>query len=185
MEFLSSAFFSALFAIVIIDLVLAGDNAVVIALAARNLPRDLQKRAVIWGAVGAVMVRSVMTLGVVWLLGVPGLRFVGGLLLLWIGYKLLVPTQSGSHQNVAATTGFGLLATKATEYVGNPFLYVKFPSILLGLLNVFLLHRTDAWKAHVSRDLSAREQSQLARFAGMSLLCWLTAISAGRMVGYW
>ena len=106
MEFLSSAFFSALFAIVIIDLVLAGDNAVVIALAARNLPRDLQKRAVIWGAVGAVMVRSVMTLGVVWLLGVPGLRFVGGLLLLWIGYKLLVPTQSGSHQNVAATTGF-------------------------------------------------------------------------------
>jgi YjbE family integral membrane protein len=106
MEFLTPAFFSALFAIVIIDLVLAGDNAVVIALAARKLPPDLQKRAIIWGAVGAVVVRSVMTLGVVWLLGMPGLRFVGGLFLLWIAYKLLVPTNSEANHNVAATTSF-------------------------------------------------------------------------------
>lgn len=106
MEFLTPAFFSALFAIVVIDLVLAGDNAVVIALAARKLPPDLQKRAVIWGAFGAVVVRSVMTLGVVWLLGMPGLRFVGGLFLLWIAYKLLMPTQSESDHNVAVTTSF-------------------------------------------------------------------------------
>ena len=106
MEFLTPAFFSALFAIVIIDLVLAGDNAVVIALAARKLPPDLQKRAVMWGAVGAVVVRSIMTLGVVWLLEMPGLRFVGGLFLLWIAYKLMVPTQSESNHDVAATSSF-------------------------------------------------------------------------------
>jgi YjbE family integral membrane protein len=100
------SFLSALLAIVIIDLVLAGDNAIVIALAARRLPTHLQRRAVMWGAVGAVAVRSVMTLGVVWLLGVPGLRFAGGALLLWIAYKLLVPNQQHSHEHVGAPSNF-------------------------------------------------------------------------------
>jgi predicted tellurium resistance membrane protein TerC len=69
----TSQFFTALMAIVVIDLVLAGDNAIVIALAARALPPDLQKRAIVWGAVGAIVVRSVMTLALVWLLKIPGL----------------------------------------------------------------------------------------------------------------
>ena len=86
---------------------------------------------------------------------------------------------------VAATTGVGLLATKATEYVGNPFLLIKFPAIALGLLNVGVLARTDAWRAHRMRDLTAGEQRQLAVFGGLSLLCWLTAITAGRMIAYW
>jgi len=91
MEILSAEFFSALLAIVIIDLVLAGDNAIVIALAARALPPRLRTRAVIWGTVGAIAVRSAMTLIVVWLLMIPGLRFLGGLAPVWIAYKLLVP----------------------------------------------------------------------------------------------
>jgi YjbE family integral membrane protein len=91
MEILSAEFFSALLAIVIIDLVLAGDNAIVIALAARALPPHLRTRAVIWGTVGAIAVRAAMTLIVVWLLMIPGLRFLGGLALVWIAYKLLVP----------------------------------------------------------------------------------------------
>ncbi len=105
-------FLSALFAIVIIDLVLAGDNAIVIALAARRLPAHLQRRAVMWGALGAVAVRSVMTLGVVWLLSMPGLRLIGGLLLLWIAYKLLAPGQQDAHGKVdAATTFWGAMKT--------------------------------------------------------------------------
>ena len=72
MEFLSPGFFSALLAIVIIDLVLAGDNAIVIALAARSLPANLRKKAIIWGTVGAIAVRSAMTIVVVWLLMIPG-----------------------------------------------------------------------------------------------------------------
>jgi hypothetical protein len=86
---------------------------------------------------------------------------------------------------IAATTGVGLLATKATEYVGNPFLLIKFPAIALGLLNVGILKRTAAWRAHRVRDLTAGEQRQLAVFGGLSLLCWLTAITAGRMIAYW
>jgi YjbE family integral membrane protein len=84
------AFLTALLSIVIIDLVLAGDNAIVIGLAARNLPKHQQKKAVIWGTVGAVVIRALATLFVVWLLKVPGLLLIGGILLVWIAYKLLV-----------------------------------------------------------------------------------------------
>jgi len=86
-------FVAALATIVVIDLVLAGDNAIVIALAARNVPRHLQRRAMVWGAAGAVVVRSLLTLVVVWLLGFPGLLFAGGAMLVWIAYKLLLPEQ--------------------------------------------------------------------------------------------
>jgi hypothetical protein len=86
---------------------------------------------------------------------------------------------------VAVLSGSGLLATKATEYVGNPFLAIKFPAIALGLLNVLLLHRSAAWRAHRLRALSAREESHLRAMGGTSLVCWLTAVSAGRMIGYW
>jgi YjbE family integral membrane protein len=90
-EMLSGEFLSALLAIVIIDLVLAGDNAIVIALAARRVPQHLQRRAIAWGTAGAIIVRSALTGIVVWLLNVPGLLLVGGLLLVWIAYRLLVP----------------------------------------------------------------------------------------------
>ena len=91
MDLFSLQFLSALLAIVIIDLVLAGDNAIVIALAARNVPAHLRKRAIIWGTVGAIAVRSSLTMVVVWLLAIPGLLFAGGALLVWIAYKLLLP----------------------------------------------------------------------------------------------
>ena len=98
-------FLSALLAIIVIDLVLAGDNAIVIALAARSLPAHLQKRAIVWGAVGAIAVRSVMTVVVVWLLKIPGLLVVGGALLVWIAYGLLRPDAGGDavHGPVATT----------------------------------------------------------------------------------
>ena len=102
MELLSPGFFSALLAIVIIDLVLAGDNAIVIALAARSLPANLRKKAIIWGTVGAIAVRSAMTIVVVWLLMIPGLRFIGGVALVWIAWKLLVPKhEEGVHAKPA------------------------------------------------------------------------------------
>jgi hypothetical protein len=98
--------------------------------------------------------------------------------------KATVPMAAAGFA-VAALSGSGLLATKATEYVGNPFLYIKFPAIALALLNVFLIHRSLAWKAHRVRALSSREESQLRAMGGTSLVCWLTALSAGRMIGYW
>jgi YjbE family integral membrane protein len=89
-ELFSVEFLSALISIIIIDLVLAGDNAIVIGLAARNLPKHQQKQAIIWGTVGAIVIRALATLAVVWLLKIPGLLLVGGILLVWIAYKLLI-----------------------------------------------------------------------------------------------
>lgn len=107
-----SQFLTALLAIIIIDIVLAGDNAIVIALAARSLPEHLRKRAIIWGAVGAIAVRSLMTVIVVWLLKIPGLLLVGGALLLWIAYRLLMPTDDdGDAHGPAATTFWGAMRT--------------------------------------------------------------------------
>lgn len=106
MAFLSPEWFSALLSIVLIDLILAGDNAIVIALAARGLPSHLQKRAIVWGTVGAIIVRSMMTMVVVWLLRIPGLMLAGGLGLVWIAYKLLVPGGEDAHGAVGGTTTF-------------------------------------------------------------------------------
>lgn len=111
MELFSTPWWSALMAIILIDLVLAGDNAIVIALAARNLPPHLQKKAIAWGTVGAIAVRSVMTIGVVWLLKIPGLMLVGGLGLLWIAYKLLADQGDKDHDGPVASTFWGAMKT--------------------------------------------------------------------------
>ena len=111
MELFSMPWWSALLAIILIDLVLAGDNAIVIALAARNLPPEHQNKAIMWGTVGAIVVRSAMTVGVVWLLKIPGLMLVGGLGLLWIAYKLITDTSEDEHEGSGATTFWGAMKT--------------------------------------------------------------------------
>jgi YjbE family integral membrane protein len=107
MDFLSAEFFTALAAIVLIDIVLAGDNAIVIALAARSLPPAVQKKAIVWGTVGAIVVRILMTLVVVWMLELPGLRLFGGLLLIPIALKLLTDEQGeGGGQEISQARDF-------------------------------------------------------------------------------
>lgn len=86
---------------------------------------------------------------------------------------------------LAVTSGVCMLSVNAEEYIGNPFLLVKFPAIGLALLNVLLIHRTQAWKAHRHRELMPRERKRLAVGAALSLIFWLTAITGGRMLGYW
>lgn len=78
----------AVLAIIMIDVVLAGDNALVIGMAANKLPPHLKQKAIFWGTFGAVAVRFVSVAGLTYLLTVPGLRFVGGLLLIYIAWKL-------------------------------------------------------------------------------------------------
>lgn len=102
MNFLSPDFWSALLAIVVIDLVLAGDNAIVIGLTARNLPKEQQKKVIIWGTVGAIIIRALLTMAVVWLLKIPGLLVAGGVLLIWIAYKLLVEGKKHDVQSAAS-----------------------------------------------------------------------------------
>ena len=87
----------AMLQIIVIDILLAGDNAIVIGMAARNLPAHLQKKAIFWGTAGAIILRLVMAfLFVEALNNIPALRLVGGILLLWIGYKLVVD-DDGEH----------------------------------------------------------------------------------------
>jgi hypothetical protein len=86
---------------------------------------------------------------------------------------------------VAAVSGACLLTTNATEYAGNPFLLIKFLGVALGLVNVAVLHALPAWKARAERVPTAPERFQLAAAGGASLVCWLTALAAGRLIGYW
>lgn len=86
---------------------------------------------------------------------------------------------------VAATSGVCLIATNGSEYIGNPFLLIKFPAIFAGLLNVAMLSRLPAWKARDSPGRTPSEAQQLRVFAAISLISWLTALTAGRLIGYW
>jgi len=86
---------------------------------------------------------------------------------------------------IAALTGTALLATKATDYLNNPFFDIKFPAIALGLINVLILNLLPAWRARGKRELSRAEHRQLSVMGGISIACWLTAVSAGRIIGYW
>jgi hypothetical protein len=150
-------------------------------------------------ALGHLMRESgVWTYGVVNLVHILGVASLFGavlvldLRLLGLWRKVALPAISEPTVRIAAIgfiiavmSGVCLLATKATEYVGNPFVYIKFPAIGLGLVNVIVLNSLSAWKQHKVREPSSRERSQLAVMGGISLFCWLTAITAGRMIGYW
>jgi YjbE family integral membrane protein len=84
----------------------------VIALAARNVPAHLRKKAIVWGTVGAIVVRSAMTVVVVWLLKIPGLMLIGGLALVWIAYKLLVENEDeDAHPSQSANSFWGAMKT--------------------------------------------------------------------------
>lgn len=93
MEFLSMETVMAFGTLVLLDLLLGGDNAVVIAMAAQRLPAELRRRAILIGTGGAVVIRLLMTLAAVWLLSIPYLQVLGGLILLPIAVKLLLPAK--------------------------------------------------------------------------------------------
>jgi hypothetical protein len=146
----------------------------------------------------AVRDSSVWTYSIVNLVHVLGLATLFGSVLVldlrFLGVWRSVPLAAISRPTVplatvgfavAVTSGVCLAAANATEYYGNPFLYVKFPASALGVVNVAALRFLPAWKARATRELSHRERLQLAIAGGISLLSWLTAIAAGRMIAYW
>ena len=111
MDFASPEFWIAVGQIIAIDILLGGDNAVVIALASRRLPDAQRKKAIFWGMFGAVALRVVLIFFALQLLQIPFLKIVGGLLLLWIGVKLLLPQDEGGHEIDAATNLGGAIRT--------------------------------------------------------------------------
>ena len=100
--FLTPEFWLAVGQIVMIDILLGGDNAVVIALACRNLPTELRRKGILWGTAGAIVLRVILIFFAMSLLALPYLKLVGAALLLWIGVKLLMPDDD-SHDNIQAS----------------------------------------------------------------------------------
>jgi YjbE family integral membrane protein len=105
LEMMSSAqFWVDVFKIIVINLLLSGDNAVVIALACRNLPLELRNKGILFGVGGAIVLRVILTMFAVNLLALPYLKLVGALLLLWIGIKLIVPEEEHNPASIQADT---------------------------------------------------------------------------------
>lgn len=105
MEFVTTELLWSLLTIIFIDLILAGDNAIVIGMAAHQLPAEQQKKAIFWGTAGAIGIRLISSLIVVWLLQIPALMMIGGILLIWIAYKLLTSKKDhtiASHTSLSA-----------------------------------------------------------------------------------
>ncbi|CAM4155236.1 TerC family protein [Bordetella muralis] len=103
LEFLQTISWAAVFQIILIDILLGGDNAVVIALACRNLAPKQRMQGILWGTAGAIILRVVLIAFALTLLAIPFLKVVGGLLLVWIGVKLLIPEDDG-HDNITGST---------------------------------------------------------------------------------
>ena len=102
-EFLTAHFWVAVGQIIMIDILLGGDNAVVIALACRRLPPAQRTKGIIWGTVGAIVLRVVLIAFALALLQIPFLKLVGALLLIWIGIKLIAPDDEGDHANIESS----------------------------------------------------------------------------------
>ena len=116
-EFLTTMSWAAVLQIIVIDILLGGDNAVVIALACRNLPKTQRLKGILWGTAGAIVLRVILIVFAVALLQVPYLKLVGGALLLWIGVKLIAPGEDGHHDNLEG--GSSLMSAIKTIIVAD------------------------------------------------------------------
>src|SRR3546814_20008143 len=98
LEFLQTLSWAAVFQIILIDILLGGDNAVVIALACRNLPRKQRMQGILWGTAGAIGLRVALIAFALTLLSVPFLKIIGAVFLVWVGVKLLIPDEDAHGQ---------------------------------------------------------------------------------------
>jgi len=157
-EFFSAAFMSALFAIVLIDLVLAGDNALIIGLVARNLPRQTQRKVIFWGTFGAIAVRGLMAVLVVYVLDLPGFMLAGAIALVWIARKLLTPDPEAAGNHAAAVPAATFAVALRTIVVADAVMGVDnvlaiggaaIGSVLLIVLGLAISVPIIVWGSHL------------------------------------
>ncbi|MEF9944158.1 MAG: YjbE family putative metal transport protein, partial [Burkholderiaceae bacterium] len=103
LAWLAAIHWAAVLQIILIDILLGGDNAVVIALACRNLPAKQRAKGIFWGAAGAIVLRVILITFAVALLDLPLIKMIGGALLIWIGVKLIAPAEDDGHENLQAS----------------------------------------------------------------------------------
>jgi YjbE family integral membrane protein len=117
MEVMPGAAWGALGAIIVANLLLSGDNAVVIAMAARSLPQAQQKKAIFWGSVAAIALRIALTVAAVQLLQLPYLKLIGALALLWVGVQLMLETESEGEVKAEGTLGAAIRTILVADLV--------------------------------------------------------------------
>lgn len=184
MELAFSEFFSGLLAVILLDLVLAGDNALVIAMAASRLSRQLQRKAIFWGTFGAVAVRFTLTAIVVHLLRLPGLMLAGGALLLPIAWNLLRHDDSDDPQVKATATFWDALRTiiiaDALMGMDNVLAIAGASKGHLGLVLLGLLVSVPlvVWGSTLILGLIAR--FPIIMYVGAAMI----AFTAGRMIAH-
>ena len=179
MVLFSGEFLWGLLAVVVIDLVLAGDNAIVIGMAARNVPLKHRQKAIWFGMGGAVAVRALATVGVVWLLKIPGLLLIGGVMLIWIAYKLLAEDQS-SRRDIDAKDS--LVAAVRTIVVADAVMGIdnvlgvagaSHGNILLVVAGLLISVPIVIWGS--TFFIKCVEKYPLVIYAGAGILAWTAA----------
>jgi YjbE family integral membrane protein len=178
-ELLSAAFLSALFAIVLIDLVLAGDNALIIGLVARNLPRQTQRKVIFWGTFGAIAARGLMAIVVVHVLDLPGFMLAGAIALVWIARKLLTPDPEAAGNHAAAVPAATFAVALRTIVVADAVMGVDnvlaiggaaTGSVLLIMLGLAISVPIIVWGSHLVIRLVDRFPSII--LLGGAVLGW-------------
>jgi YjbE family integral membrane protein len=179
LELFSGAFFSALLAIILIDLVLAGDNALIIGLVARNLPKESQKKVIFWGTFGAIAIRALMAILVVYILAVPGFMLVGGLALVWIARKLLTPQENAEESHLVKAPAASFAAAVRTIVIADAVMGIdnvlaiggaSHGSILLILIGLAISVPIIVWGSQLVIKLVDRYPSVI--LVGGAVLCW-------------
>jgi YjbE family integral membrane protein len=117
MDLMPAAAWGALGAIIVANLLLSGDNAVVIAMAARSLPQAQQKKAIFWGSVAAIALRIALTIAAVQLLQLPYLKLIGALALLWVGVQLMLETEGEGEVRAEGTLGAAIRTILVADLV--------------------------------------------------------------------
>jgi YjbE family integral membrane protein len=157
-QLFSAASLSALLAIVLIDLVLAGDNALVIGLAARNLPRQAQRKVIFWGTFVAIAVRALMAILVVYILALPGFMLAGAIALVWIARKLLTPEPDAASNQAAIVPAVSFAVALRTIVVADAIMGidnvlgiggVAAGSVLLIVLGLAISVPIIVWGSHL------------------------------------
>ena len=178
-QLFSAASLSALLAIVLIDLVLAGDNALVIGLAARNLPRQAQRKVIFWGTFVAIAVRALMAILVVYILALPGFMLAGAIALVWIARKLLTPDPDAAGSQAAVVPAVSFAVALRTIVVADAIMGidnvlgiggVAAGSILLIVLGLAISVPIIVWGSHLVIRLVDRFPSII--LLGGAVLAW-------------
>lgn len=176
--------------ILMINLVLSGDNAVVIAMASKNLPAGQRRQAIWWGSMGAVLLRCILTFAAVLLLGIPYIQAAGGLLLLWISFKLLFDDGDAEQVREAATIGKAIQIILAADFVMSLDNVLAIAAVARGDLSIIVIGIALSipivvWGSTLIADLLHRYPALV--MAGSAIL----AYTSGEMIlqdpklGYW